>query len=427
LQAAAARGRIEDGAAIAAILAEKDLLPPADKTAGPAPNSTEHRGDSDLLVRLDLLKEAENARFSIRLRNRGIDPLAARRIAEARDELIRVGRPFARGSAVVEGDDILLALALIAYPDRVCRRRGEGLATARMTGGRGIRLDRSSVVANAEFFIAIDPREAQAGGGKEARVRIASAIDLAWLFELFPEAIRRDRAVSFDETRGRAVCRETTYYHDLPIHEGQPQPANPAESSQALATWLSSRVQEFISQDELASAWLERLTFLRSAMLDADLPEFDDAMLAEVITVACGGKTTLEAVRRVALVPLLLGSLTFAQARLVDEEAPESILVPTGNRIRLKYDGDRAPVLAVRLQEMFGLGETPRIAGGRVPVLLHLLGPNYRPVQITNDLKSFWNTTYFQVRKDLRNRYPKHSWPEDPWNAPPVAKGRPRK
>lgn len=425
LLAADSRGRLEDGATIAAILSEKDLLPPSERPADSLANA--HRGDSDLLIRLDLFREAVRQRFSSRLRDRGIDPSAARRIAEVRDDLVRQRRRATTGDSNERDDEeILLALALIAYPDRVCRRRDEGLATARMVGGRGVRLDPSSVVKDQQYFVAIDPRDAKGSGGKEARVRIASAIDPAWLYELFPEAFHHERVLSFDEERGRAVALDTTYYHDLPIREGQPAPADSAESSRALADWVSNRSREFVGANEDAVTWLEREAFLRCAMPECDLPEFDDALLAEILMAACAGKATLDALRRVPLVSLFRGVLSFAQARLLDEEAPEAIVVPTGNRIRLKYEGERPPVLAVRLQELFGLSETPRVAGGRVPVLLHLLGPNYRPVQITNDLKSFWNTTYFQVRKDLRNRYPKHSWPEDPWNAPPVAKGRPR-
>jgi len=125
----------------------------------------------------------------------------------------------------------------------------------------------------------------------------------------------------------------------------------------------------------------------------------------------------------VALVPGLKSRLTHAQNRILDEQAPESLTVPSGNRIRLSYEPDRPPVLAARLQELFGWIDTPRVAGGRVAVVLHLLGPNFRPVQITDDLRSFWATTYFQVRKDLRARYPKHAWPEDPLTAKPEAKG----
>ena len=124
------------------------------------------------------------------------------------------------------------------------------------------------------------------------------------------------------------------------------------------------------------------------------------------------------------LVPLLRGRLTHAQGRLLDEQAPEALTVPSGQPDPAVVPPDRPPVLAVRLQELFGWTETPRVAGGRLAVVLHLLGPNFRPVQITDDLRSFWATTYFQVRKDLRARYPKHSWPDDPLTARAEAKGR---
>ena len=130
--------------------------------------------------------------------------------------------------------------------------------------------------------------------------------------------------------------------------------------------------------------------------------------------------------KRGPLASLLLTRLPYPLDRMLDQHAPERITVPTGNAIRLDYTAGPAgspPVLAVRLQEVFGWTDTPRVAGGRVPVLLHLLGPNYRPVQVTEDLRNFWATTYFQVRKDLRVRYPKHAWPEDPLTAKPEAKG----
>jgi ATP-dependent helicase HrpB len=149
-----------------------------------------------------------------------------------------------------------------------------------------------------------------------------------------------------------------------------------------------------------------------------------DELMREALAIAGEGKKSIAELRR-ALLPALQGFLHYPLDRLLDTEAPEAIEVPTGNRIRLTYStqDDQPPVLAVRLQELFGWTATPRIAGGRVPVRLHLLGPNYRPVQITDDLASFWRTTYFQVRKDLRVRYPKHSWPEDPLTAKPEAKG----
>jgi ATP-dependent helicase HrpB len=130
-------------------------------------------------------------------------------------------------------------------------------------------------------------------------------------------------------------------------------------------------------------------------------------------------------VRRADWLGLLQGKLTVAQVQAVEREAPERLQVPSGSRLALQYEPGRPPVLAVRIQEIFGLRDTPRLAGGRVRVLLHLLAPNQRPQQVTDDLASFWNNTYQVIRKELRIRYPKHAWPEDPWNAP--AEKRPKR
>ncbi|MBX6316364.1 MAG: ATP-dependent helicase HrpB, partial [Isosphaeraceae bacterium] len=272
-------------------------------------------------------------------------------------------------------------------------------------------------------FLAFDPREDRRGRTLEARVRIASAIELEWLEELFPMAIRREREVVFDEARGRAVARNRLLYRDLVLREDTHGAVEPEEASAALARALSRRASEFVREDEAAASWLTRLECLRDWIPEAGLPAFTENDLTEILANACKSKRTVEEVRKVPLLPLLKSRLSHSQVRLLDEQAPEAITVPSGSRIRLQYERGRPPVLAVRLQELFGWTDTPRVAGGRVPVVLHLLGPNFRPVQITEDLRSFWTTTYFQVRKDLRARYPRHSWPEDPWTARPEAKG----
>ena len=409
LAGAAEMGRLGRGADLAAILSEKDILVTGDPRS---PRPSPPPGVSDLIARLDILDETRRERFSPRLRDRGIDPNASRRVAEVASDLRRIGRRLPTRSPTDEGDEALLPLALLAYPDRVCRRRENDPGAARMVGGRGVRLDLASVVRDAECFVAIDPRDARRGGKREAVARIASAIDPDWLSVAFPGSVRRERSVHYDEERGRAVAIVATSYRDLPLREETHGSVSAEEAATALAEWLAPRALEFLREDEAAASWLDRYEFLLAAMPDSGLPAFDEAALVELVHAATQGRKTFAEARRMPLVPLLRGRLTFAQARLLDEEAPETIAVPTGNRIRLKYEPGRPPVLAVRLQEMFGLADTPRVAGGRVPVLLHLLGPNHRPVQVTDDLRSFWATTYHQVRKDLRNRYPKHSWPE---------------
>ncbi len=215
----------------------------------------------------------------------------------------------------------------------------------------------------------------------------------------------------------------TLWYRDLPLREDHNAPVDPLEGSRVLAEALRPRAATLVQADEAAAAWLARLSFLRQALPDPGLPELGDDDLAQVLAEAAAGKRSFDELKGGSLLPFLKGRLTHAQGKWLDEQAPESLTVPSGSRIRLAYEPGRPPVMAVRLQELFGWTETPRVALGRVPVLLHLLGPNYRPVQVTDDLRSFWTTTYFQVRKDLRARYPKHSWPEDPLTARPEAKG----
>jgi ATP-dependent helicase HrpB len=423
LLAAAHDGHLREGAALAALLSEKDILWSEDPGGPTRPSG---RGSSDLLLRLDLLAESERARFAPALRSRGIDPSGARRVARVRDELFRLGKRLpgpSRPPADEPDEATMLRWLLLAYPDRVARRRGPSEATGVMVGGRGVRLGPESVVRDAEFFLAHDPREDRRGGTLEARVRIASAINLEWLEELFPESLRREHSVRFDAGRRRAVGVGTLWYRDLLLFEDSHGAVDPSEASAALAEALRPRVSAFFREDEAAAAWLDRLEFLKRAMPEVDWPDFGDEALGDLLEAACVGKRSVEEVRRVPLVSLLRSRLTHAQARLLDEQAPEAITVPSGSRIRLAYAPDRPPVLAVRLQELFGWTDTPRVAGGRVPVVLHLLGPNFRPVQITDDLRSFWANAYFQVRKDLRARYPRHAWPEDPLHARPEAKG----
>ena len=144
-----------------------------------------------------------------------------------------------------------------------------------------------------------------------------------------------------------------------------------------------------------------------------------------LVAAAAQGRRSYTELRKAPWENLIGNALDWKARQALDSEAPDSLEVPSGNRIKLQYEPGKPPVLAVRIQEVFGLSDTPRIAGGRVPVMLHLLAPNMRPQQVTQDLRSFWDTTYAEVRKDLRRRYPKHAWPENPWTA--RAERRPRR
>ncbi len=422
LLAAAERGLLREGAAMAALVNERDLVSPGRRGDGPRGPTT--AGTSDLIHRLTLLDEAERHRFSPALFDRGIDPVAARAVAQARDDLLRLGRSLSPAAPATPTEDDLLRLPLFAYPDRVCRRRASDPAAGAIVGGGGVRLAPESAVRGGDFFLAVDLRHDPWSTVREATVRVASRLDPAWLAETFPGSVRKDRGAEYDPGRERVVGFVRTWYRDLLIAD-EPAAVDGPAAGEVLAAALRPRAAELFAADEGAAGLLARVALLRSHLTQYAWPAFDAADLGDALAEACAGKRSLEDVRRTSLAQAVRNRLAYPLDRVLEDQAPESLAVPSGNHLRLDYTGG-VPVLAARLQELFGWTETPRVAGGRVRVRLHLLGPNYRPVQVTDDLANFWATTYFQVRKDLRARYPKHRWPEEPLAATAEARGRPR-
>ncbi|MGH7176795.1 MAG: ATP-dependent RNA helicase, partial [Tepidisphaeraceae bacterium] len=408
LLAGADAGMSRHVAGIAAMLSERDF---ARDDESDAPQT---RASSDLLVRLPLL-DAENP-------STDVDVSALRQIRRVRDQLFRM-LPSASPRAADESD--LLRAVLLAYPDRVARRRGAGPG-ALMVGGTGVRLDRRSVVQDWEFFVAADARHDPRGESAEAVVRLASGIEAQWLSELFSDAIRSEQRTTFDEKSGRVTTVRVTLYRDLVIREDRGTPVDSSDVERALADAVRARAAEIFSSNATAAQLIKRVALLRQWMPEHGWPSFDDVELGELLSEISVGKRSIDEVARADLAGSLRARLPYPLDRLLEEHAPQSVEVPSGSRISVDYSG-ASPVLAVRIQEIFGWSESPRLAGGRVPLLLHLLAPNYRAVQITNDLKSFWSTTYFQVRKDLRVRYSKHAWPENPLTARPQAKGARRR
>jgi ATP-dependent helicase HrpB len=407
-------GEPERVALAAALLSERD--PFATTLEEDLPDTRRAPTSSDLLDRIEALEEYERygrCTVSWGKLNRG----AARFVLQARDQMVRLvrqeaGRSEARTRAE-QSDEVVLRALLAAFPDRVARRREARSRRGVMVGGRGVRLARTSAVTEPELFACLDVDASRT----ETLVRQASAVQRDWLPA---ELVSVRTEVSFDPTAEKVTARRCVRFEDLVLEESSAALPEDEEVARVLAAAARDHLDRVLPPaDSPAGFYLVRLRCLRQWLPELQLPACHEEELRELLPSLCLGCRSFADVRQAAWLEALQGRLTHTQRQAVEREAPERLQVPSGSRLSLHYEEGRPPVLAVRIQEVFGLPKSPRIAGGRVAVLLHLLAPNYRPQQVTDDLASFWSNTYPQVRKDLRARYPRHAWPEDPWTALP--------
>jgi len=285
---------------------------------------------------------------------------------------------------------------LQGYPDRVARRRATGSARVLLASGHGAVVSQESGVRDGDFLIALD---AQAGrrGEPEARIRLASVVDREWLR---PTDTRVEH--EFDHASGTVRAYSRDYYGAIVLSERAATP-DPGRSSDLLASaYIAAGL------NDTGERLVRRLRFAG----------FEVDVQALVVGAARGSKSISDID--------LTRDMPWQKRQDLDRLAPERLTVPSGRSHRLDYQADGTVSATVKLQELFGLADTPRIGGRAEPVLLVIAAPNGRPVQMTRDLRSFWARTYPEVRKELRGRYPKHPWPEDPWTAAPTARTKPR-
>lgn len=293
--------------------------------------------------------------------------------------------------------EVALRRALVAgYPDRVAKRRAPRERRVLLSSGHGAVIGPESGVHDGEFVLALDVQSGRRGDPSEARIRIASVVEKEWLA---PTTVREVHEVN--EASGVFRSRQLEMYGALVLRERQAT-ADPAVAAQHLAEAFMAR--PLAGED---AALVQRLRF---AGIDFDL--------RALALQAAAGRGRVSEIR-------LADGLDWSTRQRLDALAPARFTAPSGRTHALEYRGDGSVALSIKLQELFGLATTPLIGPKQEPLLILLLAPNGRPVQTTRDLKSFWNTTYPVVRKELQRRYPKHPWPEDPWHATPTGRSRP--
>lgn len=372
------QGRV--AALIAAILGERDFL---------------RERDVDLRHRIDLALAGRAPRLVQE---------SARRLTprDARDE---TPDPAMTG-----------ALLALAYPDRIGRRRAGTANRYLLSGGRGASLPEGDPMSNEEFVVVADLD----GSAQDARIFLAAPITLAEIEELYADRIVDEQVVRWSLRDNAVIARRRRRFGALLLEDKPLTRPDPEKVKEALLEGVRSRGLPWT--DELR-AWRQRVAFLHG--LDGSWPDLSDAALIESLEDWLAPFVD-GATRRIDFAAALKALVPWDRQRQIDSLAPTHVEVPSGSRLPIDYDNPAEPTLSVRLQEMFGLTETPRIGGSKVPVLIHLLSPARRPVQVTRDLASFWSSGYRAVKAELKGRYPKHYWPDDPLVAEPTARAKPR-
>ena len=384
---------------VAATLGERDML-----------RGDAARPEADLRTRLDLLtRTTHDARA---------DHATLRRIRTEAEHLaqgLRVGREQNMSDA-----GLLIAFA---YPDRIAQRRlGGKRGRYLLRNGRGAAVDEHDPLGDEEYLAvaSVDDRQG------ESRIFLAAPLARADIDKHFDSQIIETQLVEWDAATETVIARRQSRLGALVLSDEPLRDVDSDDVARALTAALVGAGLDALPWSESARRLRERLAFLH--FVDSSWPDVSDAALAESIHEWLApriiGMRRLRDVAQLDLGQALLDRLSWNQRASLDELAPTHFVAPSGSRLPIDYSDPSAPVLAVRLQEMFGLAETPRIAKGRMPLTLHLLSPAHRPLQVTRDLAGFWRTSYFDVRREMRGRYPKHDWPEEPMKAKPTARAK---
>jgi len=316
-------------------------------------------------------------------------------------------------------------LLLHAFPDRIARRDDNQPLRYTLANGRGVRLHENTALLGEPWLVALDVRfEA-----RDSLILAAAPLDSRVLERDYPQQFVRERTLRWNDERNAVEAFDEQRFGAI-VLERRSVPVKAEDALPALLAAVRAKGIDVLPWSEHARRLRARMQALREWMPEQDLPDVSDtrllATLDEWLAPYLSGKRRLDALSAEELSQALGALFDYEQRRLLDAQAPDSLTVPSGQNRRLEYAPDEPPVLAVKLQELFGLADTPRVGGGRIPVTLHLLSPAGRPIQVTQDLKGFWERTYPEVRKELKGRYPRHPWPDDPWTATPTHRAKPR-
>jgi ATP-dependent helicase HrpB len=390
---------------VAALLSERDVFRGA---TGPI--------DADLTLRIDALRRDHAFAPPAGVY---VDRDAIRRTRADADRLARQLGVNLRPPSSLDSLGVLVALA---YPDRVAQRRAGARSRFVLRNGRGAELHGAQTLSEQPYLATAELDDQR----PESRIFLATGITLDEIRETFAAQIVTEDVVEFDDATSSVISSRRERLGAIVLRDSASSATHPEAVRGVLLDAIRRRGSASLPWSDAARRLRERIAFV--ARHDVSWPDVSDAgldaRLDEWLGPLLDGVRRLSDLERADLSEAVASTLDWKQRRRLDELAPTHIEVPSGSRIPVDYSDPMSPVLAVRIQEVFGMTETPRLAGGKIPLTMHLLSPAHRPVQVTQDLAGFWRTSYFDVRKDLRGRYPTHDWPEDPLEATATRKAK---
>jgi ATP-dependent helicase HrpB len=414
LLAAADYGCVASAARIAALTQGRPLLRRAEGRAMEAQREEQLAGarDSDFAVLMRALKIAEQGRFQPQACEAlGIHAGAAREAAALAAQFLRI----AEDEGLCPEDttptpEALARCVLAGFPDHVAMRLDRGTLRCAMVHGRRGVLARESVVDDSPLLVAAEVREISRRGEVETLLSLATAIREEWLHELFPGAFREETTVAFDSLQKRVAARRATRFHDLVLRSKESDDVPRDAAAALLAEQVLSGAHPLAQWNHDVEQWIARLDFLAATFPEWALPPLGAEDRRVLIEQICFGATSIREMKDRPVWPVVKSWLSPAQQSLIDEHAPERFELPNGRKAKITYAPGQPPTVAARIQDLYGVEGDLRIAGGRIPLVIQVLAPNYRPVQITSSLANFWRESYPRLKQELQRKYPKHQW-----------------
>ncbi len=344
-------------------------------------------------------------------REMGVHGLAAREAAALADQFLHIARDenLDTRSDAIE-DEAIAKCVLAGFPDHVAMRLDSGTLRCAVVHGRKGVLARESAVHHAPLLVAAEMREVNMRGDVQTLLTMATAIREEWLRELFPDAFSDGVEVTLDPFQKRVVAKRSTRFRDLILRAKETDAAPDSQAAALLAEQVINGTCPLKHWDHAVDQWILRLNFLAAQFPEWQLPPLPDEDRRTLIEQICLGAVSFRQIADRPVWPTVKSWLSPAQQKLIDDYAPERLELPNGRRAKINYAENQPPTLGARIQDLYGVTGDLRIAGGKVPLVIQVLAPNHRPIQVTTNLANFWKESYPKIKQELSRKYPRHEW-----------------